>query len=252
MENAIPLYLNWSFWAVIVATLALVLSQLPPISSLIKKAKLDLELYSKIAITHKVGNPNLQLHLIISNIGGRKVKIKAINASLKKDNKHLVTLPAQNYLQNQADKNTVLFTPITLMQNNEWAHIINFLNFFSRDEEIKYNELETKMLFDYRKRSNLTKKNEDDPELIELSEDVVAPAIPFFDEHFLWKTGEYLLELTVITDKKSTDITKNYRFTIFETQENQLKSITEYFKYGGGFWWNPEIPTNIILEIKEA
>lgn len=65
---SVPLYLNWSFWAVVVALCAVVLSQIPPIHLLLKKAKLDLELYSRIHLTHKVGNPNLQLHLIISNI----------------------------------------------------------------------------------------------------------------------------------------------------------------------------------------
>ena len=40
-----PIYLDWSFWAVIVAIAAVVLSQIPPIHVLLKKAKLDLELY---------------------------------------------------------------------------------------------------------------------------------------------------------------------------------------------------------------
>jgi len=66
-EVTTPLYLNWSFWAVVFAAIAIALSQLPPIRLWFKKAKLEIELYSKIAITHKVGNPNLQLHLIINN-----------------------------------------------------------------------------------------------------------------------------------------------------------------------------------------
>jgi hypothetical protein len=48
--------MDWSFWAVVVAAIAIVFSQLPPIHYLIKKVKIDLELYSKISITHKVGN----------------------------------------------------------------------------------------------------------------------------------------------------------------------------------------------------
>ncbi|MFH1094585.1 MAG: hypothetical protein V1739_10620 [Candidatus Omnitrophota bacterium] len=75
-EASIPIYLNWSFWAVVIAGVALIFSQLPPIHLLLKKAKLDIELYSKIHITHKIGNPNLQIHLIINNVGGKVVKIK--------------------------------------------------------------------------------------------------------------------------------------------------------------------------------
>ena len=42
-ETEIPLYLNWSFWAVVVAVIAVILSQIPPIKELIKKVTLDLE-----------------------------------------------------------------------------------------------------------------------------------------------------------------------------------------------------------------
>ena len=70
---SIPIFSDWSFWAVIVAATAIVLSQIPPIHLLLKKAKIDLELHSRIVITHKVGNPNIVLPLIISNVGGRFV-----------------------------------------------------------------------------------------------------------------------------------------------------------------------------------
>jgi hypothetical protein len=39
MQNvATPLYMDWSFWAVVVAFIAMLLSQLPPIHVLLKKA----------------------------------------------------------------------------------------------------------------------------------------------------------------------------------------------------------------------
>ena len=92
-EAEIPLYLNWSFWAVLVAAIAAILSQIPPIKELVKKAKLDLEVYSKISITHKIGNPNLQLHLILSNIGGRNVRVKDITVSISRDEKTIFFSP---------------------------------------------------------------------------------------------------------------------------------------------------------------
>ncbi len=149
----IPLYLDWSFWAVIVAFIAVLLSQIPPIKELVKKAKLDLEVYSKISITHKVGNPNLMLHLIITNIGGRNIRIKDICVSLSRDGKVLFLLPAQNYLQNQNDQNTLLFTTFSLVPNQEWAHIANFLNLFDRVDEKKYQDIEGDMIADYRAKA---------------------------------------------------------------------------------------------------
>lgn len=246
----IPLYLDWSFWAVVVAAIAVILSQLPPIHELIKKAKIDLELYSKISITHKVGNPNLQFHLIISNIGGRKIRIKDIKATIERDGKYIATLPVQNYLQNQTDQNTVLFTAFSLKPGDEWAHIVNLFNFFDRETESEYRKLEAKILSDFNDKQLCQK--EETKALIEVDNSVVLPFQVFFDKHFIWRIGEYLLKINIITNNNAANIEKKYRFTIFESHEEQLKVITEHFKYGGGIWWNPQIQTNVIIEIKEA
>ncbi len=96
----IPFYLNWSFWTAVAAALALILSQLPPIHMLLRRAKLEMELYSRIHVTHKVGNPNVSFHMVLSNVGGRTIKIKGITSTIKRDGKLVVTLPAQNYFQN--------------------------------------------------------------------------------------------------------------------------------------------------------
>jgi len=247
----VPLYLNWSFWAVIVALIAIFLSQVPPIKELIKKAKLDLEAYSKISITHKVGNPNLQLHLMLTNIGGRNVRIKSINIHLSKDDKHITTLPAQNYLQNQNDQSTLLFTTFRLSPNQEWAHITNFLSLFSREDEIKYHQLEGEMKADYRINAKELKTKESHN--VEHPQKLIKDAFTFFNSKFIWESGEYGLRLEVTTDKNIANISKDYRFTIFESHTEQLKEITNYYKLGGGIWYDTKgIQTSIMLPITEA
>ncbi len=245
----IPWYLNWPFWTLAVAAITTILSQIPPIRVLVKKSKIELDLYSKIAITHKVGNPNLQLHLIISNTGGRKIKVKDMTVIIERNSKGLVKLPAQNYLQNQADQNAVLFTKFSLNPGEEWAHITNFLNFLEREQEGEYVKYEMELAKDYQgKREEL---GEDHNELIMLDPSVVKPFNDIFENCFIWKAGEYTMIVNVITDHASANVTKKYRFTIFESHEKQLKIITDYFKFGGGIWWNPPIQTNVILELKE-
>lgn len=69
-NETIPLYLDWSFLAVVVAAIAIVLSQLPPVHLWFRSARLDIEPYSRIHITHRVGNPNIQLHLILAMLAG--------------------------------------------------------------------------------------------------------------------------------------------------------------------------------------
>lgn len=249
-EASIPIYFNWSFWAVVAAFIAIILSQLPPIRLWFKKANLEAEIYSKIAITHKVGNPNLQLHLLISNVGGRKIRIKDISGAIERDGKPIVTLPAQNYLQNQNDKDTLLFTPFSLKPDEEWAHILNLLNFFNRGDENEYRALEARMLADFREKRAQLKEEPKDP--IEIDEALVEQCNQFFDRHFIWNTGEYLITINISTNQDSANISKKYRFTVFDAHAEQLKEITGQFKFGGGVWWTPNMPINISLDIKEA
>lgn len=251
--NEVPLYLDWSFWAVVIAAIAVFLSQIPPIKELIKKAKLDFEVYSKILITHKLGNPNLQLHLILSNIGGRNIRVKDITVSISRDGHHLTILPAQNYLQNQNDKNTLLFTTFSLKPTEEWAHTTNFLNFFDREDEKKYQSIEGAMITDYREKAKELDIDQDKGHLIEHPKELVGKAFDFYNSKQIWKSGEYLMEVNVITNNHATDVTKKYRFTLFESHEEQLSAITEHYKLGGGIWWDPQrIQTNVILPITEA
>jgi len=255
MQNAVtPLYMDWPFWTVVVTFIAVVLSQIPPIHIILKKAKLDLELYSKLSITHKLGNPNLQLHLILNNVGGRRVRIKDIDVSISRDGKHTIDFPAQNYLQNQNDQNTVLFTTFALEPKQEWAHITNFLNFFNREDEKEYQKIEGDLLADFRAYQKETTTNPyvKKVDAYEHPEELVKPAFHFFDKNFCWKAGEYVMSINVVTDSKSANVEKTYRFTIFESHTETLSSIKEHFKYGGGIYWSPKVQTSVILELAEA
>lgn len=187
--------------------------------------------------------------MIVSNIGGRKVRVKGISASIRKDGKLVATLPAQNYLESKNNQNTLLFTPFSLNPSDEWAHIINLLNFFKREDEQEYRGLEAKMLANYRSKKSNTKQESQD--LIEIDKDLVQPFHGFFDKHFIWSTGEYQLTVNINTDNNIANISKEYRFTIFESHTAQLKEITDKYKFGDGIWWNSGL-SSVMIDIKEA
>jgi hypothetical protein len=106
------------------------------------------------------------------------------------------------------------------------------------------------MLTNYReKKAALT---EEPKNSIEIEATFVQLFHDFFNRHFIWNSGEYQLAINVTTDQEKANISKTYRFTVFESHTDQLKAITEHFKYGGGIWWDPNIPVSVILEIKEA
>lgn len=245
----IPLYLDWSFWAVVVSAIAIVLSQLPPVLRWFRRARIDLEAYSRIVITHKVGNPNLQLHLILNNVGGRDVKVKGINIKVERDGKKLNDLPSQNYFQKPGDTNSVLFTSFSLKPSDEWAHIVNFLNFFNREDEKKYRSAESK-LKEYVSEKRKLPENKDT--VIEIPDEQVAPFAEMFKEKFIWQSGEYTISISVNTTKESANITKRYRFTLFESDSGDLSKVNEDYKYGDGIFWDSGKHPGVFVQITEA
>jgi hypothetical protein len=236
-------------WAVIIAALALLLSQLPPINILLKRAKLDMERYSRIHITHKVGNPNLQLHMILSNVGGKTIKIKGITSAIKRDGNQIAVLPAQNYLNNPTDKMTLLFTRILLKPKEEWANIVNFLNYFSRSDEKKYRDGELKLKAEiFEKRKDPQNKDK----LVEADAQYVAVFIAMHDEKFMWLPGEYEIQVDVDTEPKRAKIVKSYRFTLFESDSEELSKFKDDYKYGDAIYWLSDKHPGVIVQLREA
>lgn len=244
-----PFYIDWSFWAVIVAAIAIILSQMPPVHRWFRRSRIDFEAYSRIHITHKVGNPNLQLHLILNNIGGRVVKIHGIDIKVDRDGKEVVTLPSQNYYQNPGDKNTVLFTKFSLNPSGEWAGIVNFLNYFNREDEKNYRTSES-LLRKYTLEQSKLEENKDT--LIQIPDELLKPLMKMFKEKYIWNPGEYTISISIKTSKPSANITRRYRFTLFESDSNELSKIKDDYKVGDGIFWDSGRHPGVIVSITEA
>jgi hypothetical protein len=234
MEEAIaqvPFYLDWKFWSVVISFAALILSQLPPVHIMLRKAKSAIEVYNTIHVSHMVGNPNAQLHLILQNTGGRSLRVKSISLRLRHESGAEFMLPAKNYYKEQGDSTTVLLTPFKLNSGEDWGHLINFLNFFNRTEEKEFRAITSAL------RKNILEKRDalsNPPDSVAAEQFVVAPVKEFFSRKFQWKPGEYEAELTVATEPESASTSKKYRFVLFESDTQELVKVVEEYQYGGG------------------
>ena len=245
----IPFYLDWKFWSFVVAFLALSLSQLPPIHILFRRQKLETEAYSQMHITHKVGNPNVQLHLILSNIGGRVLRVRSIELQFKRGEEDDFVLPAKNYMQLSSDKESVLLTSFKLKPEEEWAHIVNFLNFYSRDEDKLFRQLESNLRLDIlAKRELLEDKNLN----VAADENNILPILEFFKKKFRWLPGEYEMILRVKTDPPNAMSDKHFRFVLFESDSNELSDYQKDYKYGFGVSLNVEKHVGVFVPLSEA
>lgn len=250
MEAAqqIPFYLDWSFWTVVAAFLALVLSQLPPVYFWFRAAKLELEVFSHIHLTHKVGNPNAKLHLILSNVGGREVKINKIYLHFSREDEKF-SLPAQGFFQEQGDKNTLLFTRFKIKPKEDWAHIACFFKFFSRTEEKKYRQIESNLKTDI--QSKLNNKTEEQ-RLVVARDDLIQPIMDFFEGKFRWEPGEYDFKIEIAAFPQAASLSKKYRLTLFESDSSGLRAYAESYKYGAGIYFETEHQPGIFISISEA
>lgn len=239
---------DWTFWSALVALVALLLSQLPPVKSWFEGARLDLELYSRIHLSHKVGNPNVQLHLILENTGGRRVRVKSMQLDIERDGKKVASLDAPNYLLEPQDNQTLLLTPFTLYPEEEWSHSVNFLNYFNREEEKKYRSAE-KSLKDFVRKTN---KGGDNAEIVRADENLVKPFMDIFESKFIWGAGEYKIKVLIETESQKTDTCKTFRFTLFESQSEELAAVKKGYSAGDGIFWDSGNHLGLVTQIEEV
>ena len=248
-----PAFLSdWTFWSFVAAAVAIALSQLSPVRLWFRKPSLDAEVHATISVSHRVGNPNLQLHVIVINNGGKPIRVRGMSISVSRNGEKHGTYPAQNYLQKSSDTVSVLFTPFTLMPDDEWSHIMNFLKFFSREDENLYRQLESQLRSDVNEKLAIRRMVEDNPTgLVEADEENVAPLLEFFEERFNWTAGEY--EMTLIIEGDKTKCAKRFTFAIFESESAELRSIADHYKYGAGILWErTDVKTGLLVPLHES
>lgn len=249
METGVPLYLDWSFWTALVAGLALILSQLPPLYELLRPGKLSLEVYSRILIQHKVGNPNLQLHIMLTNTGGRRVSVKQITVILRQNQRDISVLPAQTYLLAPNDKGDVLLTSFSIDPKREWAHFVKFFKYFDRAVEKKYRAAELAHRTEVIEKRKLP-ENKDIA--VEVDSRLVKPFEEMFDELFIWQPGEYEVQVTVESAAKKALARRKYRFTLFESDSTNLSAVKNAFKFGDGISWDSGDHPGVVVQIVEV
>lgn len=227
-----PWYLDWQFWAAVAAVLALILSQLPPVVLWFRPRRLEVEVHSRIQVTHKVGNPNVGMFVSIRNTGGRVLRIRSLRIVLTRDNRPLTSLPAQNYFESPSAQSSVLFVPFTLKPGDTWAHGTNFLNFFDRATEKLYRETESKLRADISNKLNARAEGNSNPVIAE--PELVAPFVMLFGQLFVWQSGEYVAELIVETEPGAVLFSRKYRFTLYESDSSELQAHVDDYKFGNG------------------
>lgn len=249
MPAPAPFYIDWQFWASVAAFAALVLSQLPPVRLWFRPRRVEVEIHSRLQVTHKVGNPNVGMYVSIRNTGGRELRIKSMSVGMTRDGTPLGYLPAQNYFETASSQAPSLFVPFSLKVGETWAHGTNFLRPFDRAHDKLFRESLSALQVDIRKK--IDSRPSEDKQAVKAQPILVQPFLAMFKEMFNWLPGEYVVELEVNAEPGSASFSKKYRFTLYESESAELTSHVEDYVYGGGLAYNVERHVGVFVPLAE-
>lgn len=248
LEKLAQLVTDTEFWIALIAFAALIISSIPYMGRFFK-GKVDLEIYSRIWISHAIGNPNVSLHMIIRNIGKGELKINKISANIFRDGEEVIKLPAQNYVANSKDNQNILLTKFYMKPNEEWSHLVNFFQFFKREEEKEYKKAELALRNEISRLVKLKDESEADV-VVRVGDAIVQPFYDMFDKKFIWTPENYTLEIVFDTENTKENLYKKYKFTIFTNEE--LMQIRDNYPTGAGISFNTDVPIGIWENLEEV
>jgi hypothetical protein len=229
-------YLDWALWSSLFALAAIVLSQLPPLHILFRTRRLDIEVYSRVRVSHQVGNPIISLVISLRNAGGRKLRIRSLRMSVSRDGRQAFNLPGLSFFESATAANSRLFVPFDIKPDETWVHSVMFSSPLERQDE-KILRASTSAI-----RSDIDAKIQLRPEgapktAVEAAPNLVEPVEKLFDSSFAWYPGEYVVTLQVEVESIATPRSKKYRFTLYESDTNELRARKDDLKFGDGVYF---------------
>ncbi|MEZ9740077.1 hypothetical protein AB4283_12810 [Vibrio splendidus] len=227
-------YSDWQFWSTVVACLALVLSQLPPLKSLLKRGKVELKKHTSILIHHSIGTPNVNIFISLKNVGGRTLNVGALQIKLVRDGAELPLLLATGYFSEMNSQTTTMFTPFELGSGESWGHTTNFHEKWNRTQQQKFRAISSKV------RDTISDKLKSGPlptgELHEANLEQVEEIHSQFASNFKWLPGEYSGVISALDSSGNVIMTDEFKFTIFESESNELRAGVDDYRYGYGIY----------------
>ena len=247
IQESSPFYIDMEFWAVVIATLALILSLAPQLYKLFNPGKIELDFPPKIWITHHIGNSNVSIHLIIKNIGGRAISIKKIHLKIRKNGTDFLNISAQDYREVKKDGMSLMFRKFTLGINEEWNRDVQFYPPLNIEDSKKYMESDIALKAEIEKLREL----EPNKNRYIAKESFAKPFYELFDKNFKWEAGNYDLEIFIETDNVKKNISRKFSFTLFESLINDFKSHKDDYSSGDRIWWYSNNYSGSMVDVEE-
>ena len=246
-----PFYFDWTFWTAVVAVLALVLSQLPPVRVLLRQTRLSMQPYDRLNVTHWLGNPNVNLHVQLLNTGGRPVRVRSLVLELSPDDGAEFSLPAQTYSRADGTPGSFLFTTFSLEPDKEWASFVGFFAPFSMNDERTSKQLTKELKADINAKVASLPQEARGKQLVEGDAEFVKKLQEFYRSKRRWRPGEYTAVLKLQCEPEQASQVRKFRFTLFEADIQELDERASRYKIGAGVYFTDAEQTEVYPRIKD-
>jgi hypothetical protein len=139
-----------------------------------------------------------------------------------------------SYFLRPEDTSPVLLVPFTIRPGEEWGHIVTFQRLLERQQGRRVAELRTALRRDIGAKVDARRGTPAEARgLVAADPQNVEPLLAEFRQTFVWQPGEYRVEV-LVRASEGADVTNLSRFTLFESDTEELRSYTDDYKYGFG------------------
>lgn len=233
-------------WKAIIALLALILSQLPPVRQLFKGKKLRMSIADVVQFTHYFGNTNLSLWIDLENVGAKTITIKRINCFLRRQEQTLQVLTARTFWLTESlsrEKPIQLPLPeIGLKPGERWSGYLLFWDTkaWSKAIESKIKSVISKMRDDISSKDAIRDKEmsalpSENRQLVEANPSIMQEINEILRNLKKIEEGEYEIYVAAYeTIDHSPLKILGFDLTIFENDAREIFKDIKDYKFGFG------------------
>jgi hypothetical protein len=235
-------YKNTSVLSAILAALAILLSQMPPITSWLPRPKLKVIHSDRIKIGNNIGIICFNFSLNLDNEGNVPLDVTKIEFEVLSPSGAKKTYMARSYRKPAAQGSqtvTLAITSINIKENETWNAFVYFKEDIDPTTEQELSNIRLSISQSIHSEQDRKKALGDDsrakiaPAIVKKSEDC-------FNKRFSLKKGEYTTKLMVHTNQREVPFEVRSKFIIYDFHLEKMKAQVDDYKYGWGVFSSPD------------
>jgi len=244
---------NPAFWSVVIAAIAVVLSQSPHMDTWFKGKKLKADVSPIVHFSHHMGLTTLVLSISLQNIGSTDLLISEIKGAIFTPQSSIIPLSAEVLIKSISDISSggphiIPIGAIPLKLGEYWSGVVRFREYTSERIMTIQNSIMSKTEDNLKEKSVYGKNNQGDK--IKVDPEILKEAIAFFENAFKLRVGKH--QLVFLFKSNNGEVLKEvaYEFNLDKYHLDIAIKATEDYVFGWGICLLPPYSRNISSYLK--